>query len=70
MHGARAVLGNAQRTARTSPTKLNALQRWALNLAGRRGFNKATIALANKLVRIAWVVWAKKVNYAYAPDAA
>jgi transposase len=33
------------------------LQKWAVQCADRIGFNTATIALANKLVRICWAVW-------------
>lgn len=30
---------------------------WALDLQQRRGHNKATVALANKLARIVWATW-------------
>jgi hypothetical protein len=33
------------------------LQDWALALERRRGHNKAAVALANKLARVAWAVW-------------
>jgi transposase len=65
-HGARSVLWNAK--ARTAPDRLRA---WALDLEQRRGHNKATIALANKLARIVWVVWRRDVDFAeQVPDAA
>jgi len=32
-------------------------------LVATRGFNKAVVALANKLVRIAWVVIARNETY-------
>lgn len=57
IHGARSALLAAKRTASRSPEKLTELQRWAVNCADRIGFNKATVALANKLVRICWAVW-------------
>jgi len=57
IHGARSALLAAKRIAARSPDKLTALQRWAVNCAERIGFNKATVALANKLVRICWAVW-------------
>jgi transposase len=57
IHGARSALLAARRTATRAPDKLTALQRWAVNCADRIGFNKATVALANKLVRICWAVW-------------
>ena len=53
-HGARAVLRTALRRA---PDQLTRLQEWALTIAARRGRNKATIAVANKLARIVWAVW-------------
>jgi transposase len=56
-HGARAVLARAKQIQRTRPDKLNYLQRWALQVEERRGHNKATSALANKLARIAWATW-------------
>jgi transposase len=59
-HGARAVLVAAHRHRDGSATGLH---RWALNLRERRGHNKATIAVANKLGRIVWAVWTKDVPY-------
>ena len=53
-HGARAVLRTALRRA---PDQLARLQEWALTTAARRGRNKATIAIANKLARIVWAIW-------------
>ncbi len=35
------------------------LRRWVKQIQARRGHNKAVVALANKLARIAWVVIAK-----------
>jgi transposase len=52
IHGARAVLVAAERRERP-----NRLEAWALHLKRQRGHNKATVALANKLARIAWAVW-------------
>lgn len=57
IHGARSALLAAKRTASRNPGKLTALQQWAIQCADRIGFNKATVALANKLVRICWAVW-------------
>jgi transposase len=58
VHGARAVLAAARRRA-ASQRPLGALQRWAVQLAERRGPNRATVALANKLARIVWAVWTR-----------
>jgi len=56
-HGARAVLLAAHRAMRTTPARATPMQRWAVTLAARRGPNKATIAIANKLARWIWAVW-------------
>ena len=55
-HGARAVLRAAHRRE-TSHAPMLGLYRWALTVEARRGHNKATIAVANKLGRIVWAVW-------------
>jgi hypothetical protein len=54
-HGARSVLWHAK--AAVSPTPL---QRWALCTEQRRGHNVAAIAIANKLARVIWAVWAHR----------
>lgn len=62
-HGARAVLHAAHRRVLTAhpPTRL---QQWALRVQERRGHNKATIAVANKLGRIVWAVWHRDLPFA------
>lgn len=67
-HGARAVLITAHRRANAGQS-LTRLHQWALTVRARRGHNKATIAIANKLGRIVWAVWHKDVPCAL-PDAA
>ena len=62
-HGARSVLFNAQRRAQVHADRLTALQRWVIQLAARRGYNKAVSALANKLARIIWAVWRADVDF-------
>lgn len=52
VHGARAVV-------RAAKDKDDALSRWVNRLRERRGMNKATVALANKLTRIGWAVLSK-----------
>jgi len=64
-HGARAVLWAA--TKHSQPDRLRT---WALELQHRRGHNKATIALANKLARIVWAVWKRGTEYQSLPKAA
>lgn len=53
VNGARSALLRAKRTA--NPGRL---QRWALSVERHTGHNKAVLALANRMARIAWAVWA------------
>ena len=61
-HGARAVLHTAHRRT-TARAPLTRLHQWALMVQARRGHNKATIAVANKLGRIVWAVWTRDVAF-------
>lgn len=66
VHGARAALRVAElRTAQQQPG-LSGLQRWAVATAQRRGRNRATVGLANKLARIIWAVWTRDRDFATA----
>ncbi len=65
-HGARAVLQAARRRVRAGHP-VPRLQHWALSVNARRGGNKATIAVANKLARVVWAVWHHDVAYAPRP---
>lgn len=56
IHGARAVLHH-------SANKTDRFSRWAQSLLARRGHNKACVAVANKMARIAWVIMAKGETY-------
>jgi transposase len=67
-HGARAVLVTAQRQRR-DVKPLTRLHEWAIAVRDRRGHNKATIAVANKLGRIVWAVWHKDLPFAESPAA-
>lgn len=49
VHGARAVV-------RTAPGKSDPANRWVNELRERRGFNRTTVAVANKTARIIWAV--------------
>jgi transposase len=49
VHGARAVV-------RTATNKHDPMSQWANQLRERRGFNRATVAIANKNARIIWAV--------------
>lgn len=56
IHGARAVL-------RYSANKTDRFSRWAQAVLERRGHNKACVAVANKMARMAWVIMAKGETY-------
>jgi transposase len=59
IHGARSLLWSAHRKSITpSP-----LQRWGLRIHEQRGYNKATVALANKLARRVWAIWKRDSDY-------
>jgi transposase len=52
VHGARSVLLASPR--RRDPEHLRV---WAMAIQKRTGFNRAAVALANKLARVVWAVW-------------
>lgn len=56
IHGARAVLQH-------SGNKTDRFSCWAIALAARRGFNRACVAVANKLARMTWVIAARDEEY-------
>lgn len=56
VHGARAVVIQAV-------NKDDRLSRWINRIREKRGFNKAVIAMANKMARIGWAVIAHKTVY-------
>ncbi|MBN4053149.1 IS110 family transposase [bacterium AH-315-L15] len=56
IHGARAVVSRAEK-------KKDRLSRWINRVRETRGFNKASVALANKLARIGWAILAHKTAY-------
>jgi transposase len=56
IHGARTVVRWADKHA-------HAQSRWIQSLIARRGKNKAVVALANKLMRIVWIVLTQGVTY-------
>lgn len=59
VHGARCVLWHAKK-AQGEP---DWLRRWGLERQAARGHHKATVAVANKLARIAWAVWRHERAY-------
>ena len=65
-HGARAVLATARRYGHDVHPSTRLLQ-WAVTVQQRRGHNKATIAVANKLGRIVWAVWTKDTDFRATP---
>lgn len=58
IHGGRAALSAASRAK--SPDRL---QLWALRIKQRRGSNRAAVALANKIARIAWAISVHQTDY-------
>ena len=62
INGARSVVNHGDK-------KDDALSVWVTRLIERRGKNKATVALANKLARIGWAVTVSgkpyQVNYSH-----
>jgi transposase len=62
IHGARSVLVRAKTLAK-SGKPLNRLQRWALRVEQRTGYNKATVAVANKMARMCWAVWKNRAPF-------
>lgn len=72
IHGARAVLARAKQLARQCERPLNRIHQWAIELERRVGHNKAAVALANKLARIAWALWRHERDFdaAHLPQAA
>lgn len=62
IHGARAVLNAAKRV--NNPDRLRT---WVLRLEARAGHNRAAVALANKMARIAWAVWREERTFQSTP---
>jgi transposase len=56
IHGARAVVRNAHK-------KTDPLSQWITRIQQRRGIHIATVALANKLARIAWAISVNHTSY-------
>ena len=56
VHGARAVVIQAT-------NKDDRLSRWINKLKAERGYNKAAVALANKMARIGWAILANNTVY-------
>lgn len=56
IHGARAVIRHIDKTD-------NQTNHWLKSLIERRGKNKATVALANKNIRVTWALMAKGEQY-------
>jgi transposase len=56
IHGARTAL-------RTAANKDDRLSRWALKLTERRHHNVASVALANKMTRVAWAMMKNETAY-------
>lgn len=60
VHGARSVV-------RLAGSKDDRLSRWINKLRSTRGYNKATVALANKMARIGWAILSRNSVYRASP---
>jgi len=60
IQGARSTL---QAAINTEPARASRLQRWIIELYGRKGYYKTLIAIANKHARILWAMLAKDERY-------
>jgi len=65
IHGARSALRAA--STKAQPDRLRS---WALRLREKHGYNKAAVALANKLARILWAVATRETSFVSHPAAA
>lgn len=61
VHGARAVVTQAIR-------KDDRLSRWINRIRKERGWNKAVVAMANKMARMGWAILRHKTSYQPAPE--
>lgn len=57
------VINGAQAVLQYAARKDDALSQWVMRIKAKHGHNKAVVALANKLVRIAWVIIARGECY-------
>ena len=60
IQGARSTLQSA---INAEPSRASRLQRWIIELYGRKGYHKTLIAIANKHARILWAMLAKDEHY-------
>ena len=60
IQGARSTL---QAAINTEPARASRLQRWIIELYGRKGYYKTLIAIANKHARMLWAMLAKDERY-------
>jgi len=62
IHGARSALRAAKHKDKHDK-ELTRVERWAVETEQRIGYNKAAVALANKMARIIWAVWTRQQKY-------
>ena len=56
VHGARSVVSRVE-------SKEDKLSLWIIKIKAKRGFNKAVVALANKLARMGWAILHNQTTY-------
>ena len=60
IQGARSTLQSANYA---EPSRASPLQRWIIELYGRKGYHKTLVAIANKHARILWAMLATAERY-------
>ena len=60
---AQSLVDGARAVVRTAPNKTDPNNQWVNQLRERRGFNRSTVAVANKNARIIWTVLCKGEPY-------
>jgi len=63
VHCARSALQQAHRQYAKDPGQVSSLQHWVLQLETSRPRNVTTVALANKMARLVWVIWTQSRDY-------
>jgi transposase len=58
IHGARSLILSCERHHKTDP-----LSEWIRKLVAKKGWNKAAVAVANKMVRTMWHLWSNRVEF-------
>ena len=66
IHGARSAPLSAARKQKAGKP-LSDLEQWGIELAGKKPYNQAAVALANKMARVLWAVWSREQRFEMQP---